>query len=172
MTKYTQAFKQQVIDFYLENHHNQSLTRKHFQLPSQTLSRWIAQYQYSGSNGLAVLRTKQKYPAEFKYQVIQAVINGIYSAEQATLQFGLSNSGIISQWLKAFKKEGIKGLKPKPKGRPSMKPKYAKMPPKPKTEEERLKLRILELEAENAYLKKLDELIREEEQRQRKLSKR
>ena len=32
------------------------------------------------------------------------------------------------------------------------------MPPKPKTEEERLKYRILELEAENAILKKLQEL--------------
>lgn len=32
-----------------------------------------------------------------------------------------------------------------------MKPKYPKMPPPPKTEEERLRYRILELEAENAY---------------------
>ncbi|EGY32376.1 hypothetical protein [Aggregatibacter actinomycetemcomitans] len=39
-----------------------------------------------------------------------------------------------------------------------MKPKYPKMPPPPKTEEERLRYRILELEAENAILKKLQEL--------------
>ena len=32
------------------------------------------------------------------------------------------------------------------------------MPPKPKTEEERLKYRILEQEAENVILKKLQEL--------------
>ncbi|AFU18550.1 transposase [Actinobacillus suis H91-0380] len=38
-----------------------------------------------------------------------------------------------------------------------MKPKYPKMPPPPKTEEERLRYRILELEAEVAYLKKLRE---------------
>ena len=47
---------------------------------------------------------------------------------------------------------------PNPKGRPTMKPKYPKMTPKPKTEEELLKYRILELEAENAILKKLQEL--------------
>ncbi|OOS07207.1 hypothetical protein B0188_01050 [[Haemophilus] felis] len=64
----------------------------------------------------------------------------------------------ISQWLQAFEKQGINGLFPKPKGRPAMKPKYPKMPPSPKTEEERLRYRILELEAENAYLKKLREL--------------
>ncbi|SUT86320.1 transposase [Actinobacillus ureae] len=38
-----------------------------------------------------------------------------------------------------------------------MKPKYPQMPPPPKTEEERLHYRILELEAEVAYLKKLRE---------------
>ena len=47
---------------------------------------------------------------------------------------------------------------PKPKGRLSMKPKYPKIPPKPKTEEERLKYRILELEVENALIKKLQVL--------------
>ncbi|EFM99580.1 hypothetical protein appser12_20960 [Actinobacillus pleuropneumoniae serovar 12 str. 1096] len=57
-----------------------------------------------------------------------------------------------------FEEQGINGLLPKPKGRPTMKPKYPKMPPPPKTEEERLRYRILELEAENAYLKKLREL--------------
>ena len=36
-----------------------------------------------------------------------------------------------------------------------MKPKYARMPPPPKTEEDRLRLRILQLEAEVAYLKEL-----------------
>ena len=36
-----------------------------------------------------------------------------------------------------------------------MKPQYAKMPPPPKTEEDRLRLRILQLEAEVACLKEL-----------------
>ena len=59
----------------------------------------------------------------------------------------------------------------KTKGRPSMKPKYAKMPPPPKTEEERLRLRILELEAEVAFLKKLDEIIKRDEAKRQKQSK-
>ncbi|VEI46390.1 transposase [Actinobacillus equuli] len=59
--------------------------------------------------------------------------------------------------MQAFEEQGINGLLPKPKGRPTMKPKYPKMPPPPKTEEERLRYRILELEAEVAYLKKLRE---------------
>lgn len=46
-----------------------------------------------------------------------------------------------------------------------MKPKYPKMPPKPKTEEERLRYRILELEAENAILKKLREFNQQKMQK-------
>ena len=52
-----------------------------------------------------------------------------------------------------------------------MKPKYAKMPPPPKTEEARLRLRILQLEAEVAYLKELRRLRLQDEAEQRKLSK-
>ena len=52
-----------------------------------------------------------------------------------------------------------------------MKPKYAKMPPPPKTEEDRLRLRILQLEAEVAYLKELRRLRLQDEAREWKLSK-
>ncbi|KKB00856.1 transposase [Avibacterium paragallinarum] len=51
------------------------------------------------------------------------------------------------------------------KGRPSMKLNSPKMPPTPKTEEERLRYRILELEAENAMLKKLQELNQQKMQK-------
>jgi len=52
-----------------------------------------------------------------------------------------------------------------------MKPKYPKMLPKPKTREEELELRILRLEAENDFLKKMDEIIKRENRKRQKLSK-
>ena len=165
MTKYNFLFKQQVIEFYLQNGKNRSLTRKHFQLADRTLERWIKQFNHNGINGLAILGKKQNYSPEFKLNVIQAVKNGQFSAESACLYFGIANSATVSQWLQAFEKQGINGLIPKPKGRPTMKPKYPKMPPKPKTEEERLKYRILKLEAENAILKKLQELNQQKMQK-------
>lgn len=170
MTKYNQTFKQQVIDFYLSHHQNLSLTLRQFGLKSRTVRHWIAQFNYSGSNGLSVLHTKRRYSSEFKLNVVQAVLSGNFTLLEASLHFGISNESVIFQWLKAFEKSGITGLLPKPKGRPSMKPKYAKMPPPPKTEEDRLRLRILELEAEVAFLKKLDEIIKRDEAKQRKLS--
>lgn len=158
MTKYNSSFKQQVIEFYLQKGKNRSFTCQHFQLPKTTFDRWLSQYNHDGISGLAVRGKKQIYSLDVKLSLIQAVKNGQYSAREACLRFGIPNSSVISQWLKAFDKEGIKGLFPKPKGRPTMKPTYPKMPPKPKTEEERLRYRILELEAEVAILKKWQEL--------------
>ena len=34
--------------------------------------------------------------------------------ENAVLYFGIASRGTISQWLKAFRKNGINGLHPKP----------------------------------------------------------
>ena len=73
MAKYNFLFKQQVIEFYLQNGKNRSLTRKHFQLASRTLRHWINQFNYSGINGLAVMGKKRNYSPEFKLNVIQAV---------------------------------------------------------------------------------------------------
>ena len=132
MTKYNQSFKQEVIAFFLQNGKNCSLTRQQFQLKASTLRRWISQYNYNGINSLAVLGKKQKYSPEFKLTVIQAVKKGQFSAESACLHCGIANSGVISQWLQAFEKQGINGLFPKPKGRPAMKPNTRKCLPHPK----------------------------------------
>ncbi|WP_156536737.1 IS3 family transposase [Gallibacterium salpingitidis] len=159
MTKYTQTFKQHVIDFYVKHHECLSFTCRTFNIPKRTLRRWIAQFRHSGSNGLAVLHTKRTYSPDFKYQVIQTIQRDKLSLESASLHFGIANSSAISQWLKSFQQYGIEGLLPKPKRHTAMKKtRYAKMPPPPKTEEERLRLRILELETENAYPKKVSSI--------------
>lgn len=97
------------------------------------------------------------YTIEFKLQVIQPILKGKMSIREAARFYNISSDTLVGTWLKRFEKSGIKGLiSRKPSGRPPMKPKYAKMPPPPKTEEERLRLRILQLEAEVAYLKGSD----------------
>lgn len=168
MTKYNQTFKQHVVDFYFEHHENLSATLRHFNLSDRSVRRWIAQFRHAGSTALAVRHTKQCYTTDFKLDVVQSITTGQFCTEEAALHFGLPTDSLVSQWLKAFLKSGINGLLPKPKGRPSMKPKYAKMPPPPKTEEDRLRSRILELETENAYLKKWDEVIKRDEAKRQK----
>lgn len=161
MFKYTQTFKQQVVDFYFKNHESVPLTSHTFNVPKRTLRHWIAVFQHSGEKGLAPSHPNQRYSLEFKLKVIQTILRGEMTTELAYLHFGIPDASIIRRWLKIYQQSGIEGLQPKHPGIPAMKkPRYAKMPPPPKTEEERLRLRILELETENAYLKKCQELDR------------
>ena len=96
------------------------------------------------------------YTIEFKLQALHPILNGKMSIREAACFYNIPSNALVGTWLKRFEKSGIKGLIPrKPSGRPPMKPKYAKMPPPPKTEEERLRLRILQLEA---YLNELRRL--------------
>ena len=96
------------------------------------------------------------YTIEFKLQALHSILNGKMSIREAARFYNIPSNALVGTWLKRFEKSGIKGLIPrKASGRPPMKPKYAKMPPPPKTEEERLRLRILQLEA---YLNELRRL--------------
>ena len=91
------------------------------------------------------------------------------SIREAARFYNIPSNALVGTWLK---KNGINGLIPrKSSGRLPMKPKYVKMLPPPKTEEDRLRLRILQLEAEVTYLKELRRLRLQDEAEQRKLSK-
>uniref|UniRef100_UPI0035BE7008 helix-turn-helix domain-containing protein n=1 Tax=Haemophilus influenzae TaxID=727 RepID=UPI0035BE7008 len=53
MAKDNTLFKQQVIEFYIQNGKNHSFIRKHFQIDSKTLLHWINQFNHSGLHGFA-----------------------------------------------------------------------------------------------------------------------
>ena len=97
MTKYNQLFKQQVVNFYFEHQENLAFTLKHFNLPKTIVSCWIAQYKYSGTNGLAVLHHKRLYSPEFKHSVVQTILSSRFSMENAAFYFGIASSGTIGQ---------------------------------------------------------------------------
>ena len=104
------------------------------------------------------------YTTEFKLQIFRPILNREMSIREAARFYNIPSNALVGTWLKRFEKTGIKGLIPrKPSGRPPMKPKYARMPLPLKTEEDRLRLRILQLEAEVAYLKELRRLRLQDE---------
>ena len=81
--------------------------------------------------------------------------------------YNIPSNSLVGTWLKRFEKSDINGMIPrKLSGRPPMKPKYAKIPHPPKTEEDRLRLRILQLEEEIAYLKECRKLRLQDEAEQ------
>jgi transposase len=90
----------------------------------------------------------------------------LLSLREACLKFNIPTDSTIIKWQRDFANFGLKGLEPKPRGKPksmySNKRKKRKSD-KPLTREEELLLEIEALRCENELLKKLQALIQAEE---------
>ncbi|GAV98594.1 transposase [Corynebacterium glutamicum] len=110
--------------------------------------RWVLH----GRLSLVEKPTKQQYSFEVKKEIVERYLAGETAMDLAR-EFQLSSDQLVKGWAVKWRKGGDEALKPKPKGRP-------KSPAKPAalTEEDKLRRRVEQLEAENAYLKKLRDL--------------
>lgn len=97
---------------------------------------------------------------EEKKKLIYEVING-KSINEVAINAGLLPS-TLSNWFKIFREKGLQGLKLLQRGRPSTMNNKKKNPEKPKNKDEYIKeleAKLMYIEAENEYLKKLQALI-------------
>ncbi|WP_201594307.1 helix-turn-helix domain-containing protein [Psychrobacter fulvigenes] len=160
--RYDLDFKIKVIAYYKEGH-SSSATGEKFGVNPRFVRKWIEQYQSGGIGAIKPKTSKAKYSSEFKYKVIEAMlIEGLTQSETA-LKFHISSPALISHWHKAYRFYGMSGLTSKYKGSHSMASPITDKPDNEKTLAE-LKRELQYLRAENAYLKKLDALLREKEQ--------
>ena len=92
----------------------------------------------------------KQWTAEEKYNIIKPAINLEKSTWDITRETGLNN-GMINNWIKKYREEGMKGLTPKRRpGNPLCK--YSKK--KSLTEIEKLEYENMKLRIENELLKK------------------
>lgn len=109
-------------------------------------------YKLHGKLCLVEKLTNQQYSFEIKKEVVDRFIAGESKMDLAR-EFALSSDQLVASWVRAWRAGGDEALRPKPKGRPR-----GSAQPKPVTEEDKLRRRVEQLEAENAYLKKLRDL--------------
>ena len=106
----------------------------------------------------------KRYTGEFKQMVVETMMRKKLSYKEAARQFEVSYDTVVADWERIYLTEGPEGLYIERRGRGS-KGRPAKYP---KAVEEDLLAEVQRLRAENAYLKKLQALVLEDERRQRK----
>jgi transposase len=118
-------------------------------------------------HGEAAFKKKYShYDARFKLKVLRFMLARGLSCRETAAVFDIRNPPRIAVWKRQYDCGGLQALESRPRGRPV---KQSKPPPSSKptrSDDARTKEELLEelnyLRMENAYLKKLDALIRSE----------
>ena len=120
-------------------------------------------------HGTSVLRRKPytQPSGELKQQIVLDIEKNHLTLVQASLKYGVSATR-LSVWLKVFREQDIDALLvSKKRGRPPGMGRPRKKKPEEMTELELLRVRVRQLEIENALLKKAKALVEERRARLR-----
>jgi transposase len=159
MTKYNREEKIAAIE-EVKGGESIAQVAKQRQISKSLLGLLVRSYSEHGEKGLH--SHAYSWTPNQKYELLKYMHDNQLSFTETGVLLGI-RPGTIWQWEKRYLENGIEGLEDKKKGR---KPRVQK-PKLPKTREEELLDRIQYLEAENAYLKKLNALVAEREKRAR-----
>nr|WP_241819191.1 helix-turn-helix domain-containing protein [Enterovibrio norvegicus] len=140
---------------------------KQHSISSRQIRYWTQVFAIHGYRSF--LPATQAATAQSKLAALRLMWTNSWSVTHTSAVLNLSSNGILITWLKRYNEQGIKGLEPQPKGRPPMKqqPQTTTKPDSEMTLEE-LREELAYLRAENAVLKKLEELEQEKNRRTKK----
>jgi transposase len=160
MSKYSTDFKLTVVRYYLSERTSYQATAVHFSVDLATVRKWVAVYEHHGIDGLN--KRYAHHSPEFKMSVLKWIETEHASVRQACAHFNIRSLKTVRDWQRLYNAGGILALTSKQQDRTKnmSKPfKPASQTPDEMTQEELLR-ELQYLRAENAYLKKLDALVR------------
>jgi transposase len=157
MSKYTKEFKLEVVKHYASGKDGFGITGAKFAIDESLVRRWVDVYKCLGPDGFGP--RYEKRTAEFKLNVLEQIQSRGLSLREARREFNIGAESSILVWQRQYAQGGLAALERKPREGPQMKP--FKPPTKPLSELTQAELaRYVEyLQAENAYLKKLEALV-------------
>ena len=163
--KYSYEQKLKAVLNVTEKHMSYRTVAKLIGAGETPVYRWVKRYEQFGVEGL--LLRKGTYDGQFKVSVVEYMHANQLSLNETAVLFGIPNEITLSKWERIYYEEGREALFVEKRGRNKMsnenKPRKLKLD---KKVEEDLIAENQRLKMENAYLKKLNALVRERVQRE------
>lgn len=156
VSKYSRDLKIIIANQCLAGEASRKLS-KIYSIPSRQIRYWAQVVAIHGNN--AFQPTPHLRCANARFQALKLMWTNDWSLGHTSAILNLTTPGILSIWLDRYNENGFKGLECGPRGRPSMK--HPRITPVRSDDEktlEELKEELAYLRAENAVLKKLEEL--------------
>jgi len=170
MSKYTVEVKLQAVERYLTGNESYKVIAESIAADKSLVITWVKLFEAQGENGFK--KSYTSYSVRFKLDVLNFMNETGASLRETASTFNISSPSIVYQWKQLLITKGLDALESKKKGRPSMKKEVKKVESKKTISSEgsveALQAKIELLEMENAYLKKLNALVLEQEKLQTK----
>lgn len=162
MPWHSAAFKIRIAKAYLSGGiGHKALAAKHG-IDYAKVRLWAKLYKAHGNKGLS--RQYSRYSAEFKVSVLRRMWRARLSYYDTAAFFNVRSPSRLAIWERLYREGGIRALEPRKRGRPKAVPDPKEKPPSLRSDAERSKEELIaelnQLRMENAYLKKLDALVR------------
>lgn len=154
MAKYNIEFKQKVAKHYLKN--GLSSTQKLYNVSNTAIYKWGIQLESEGF----MRKKNENYSVEKKIEIIKYYRK--HGKVETEKKYNISDS-VFYKWERIWVEEGEEGLALERRGRGT-----SKKPKKDVNKDKDLLEENKRLRMENEYLKKLDALVREREEREKK----
>ena len=183
MAKYSYELKKQIVNDYLNSQGGYNYLARKYGIPDEkTIRQWVNAYNASGDDGLKRSRQNKNYTLKEKLNIVELYLSNEISYQELANMYHINNASLITRWVNDYRIAGIDALKPKKKGRKSMKKNDKIIPISSSLNSKDASSRLKELEEElkeakdenlklrieNAYLKELRRLRLEEEKKRKK----
>ena len=163
MSKYSIQFKRAAIQAFLKRGRGYRYIAAQFQIDPSLLRRWVEAYRLHREASFE--KPCGHYTAEFKHAVLHHKWREQLSLRATAAFFNLGNSTLVRRWEEQYysDKSHVRNASTSITAMPKTPRKPVEQPSMPLEELTRAQLieRLRQLEVENAYLKKLEELDQE-----------
>lgn len=161
---YSTAFKHIVVNAYLSGEGSLQDIAIKYKIPTQdTVRQWVLKYnshremKSSGTGGATIMTKGRKTTYDERLEIIKYCIEHDNNYAEAAVKYEVSYQQVYS-WMKKYETNGVKGLLDK-RGRRKPEDEMTELE-KLRSENMLLKAKNRQVELENLFLKKLDEIER------------